>query len=864
MSYYLYMYEIQNAFSKSHKSVLNCILHFITLGIGLSSFFRLIESIFENMSFILNFFYCFWLFNNIPADLWLPSVIYTFICWLSKSWFSFYSSIIGIILGYVLQDFSHYYTGENTFQSTYQNNKDSLYQLINHTVYLVPLMMERGKYMLYDIAKFFTNDYRVIEGKITKMENLESINNWVISQNPSKDHTTHWWYNDLPDKVKKMFEKIANSPEMNSSFRKLYPSNTWMVERIVGMDEIYVATYEHHNNSDTVFFKEHIDGPFGIFPLCSVYRTLVAINPNDYICTKFPTNPNNYTLDTGDIIGFDFNRKVHYIDANKGVSPKDYRIVLKIHYVVGPKILSPLVNLLAILNTIYDKIARNAFLFTLIPKTFSQKLLAHFILMCTDFYKNIELKLGFGNITWLLSSLFIKYIFKDSNQVFILLTSFIHYIRYISTYFVRNKISFYEFKRDCFFWKFIALGQLFFYYSLNLTSLLLIIIGFGLSILAYQRIGTDATYFGVELGIIKSPRSVSFPYGFIPHPMILGSCIAIYGIGMGLDSEYIWAIYTHLAFYILHGLQEHFDIHYANSGYLDEKYLEENTESNSKFIKTDRGNILHYILEMKDDYEQIIVAIAGHGGHASSDLLISNNRYVYFKKKIGYCGIDLEGQGKSSGIRAVHSDLLNTTSHDVLLVLNKIREIYPNVKIILSGFSLGGGVALNVALKYPNLIDKLVLQNPYFKVREKLEPSKSKNIILQLMSHFMPYSLLPFPKNLIKNYNEDFYQKFVDDPLCWCGSMRFSTVCSAQKLSDWNISNIYKLKIPTLVQLSLNDQLLCPLFTKSIFTNLNQVELIEYEDAGHDYFENDDITQNFIADGFKWVENSSVDDKICF
>ena len=118
MSYYLYMYEIQNSFSKSHKSVLNCILHFIFLTIGMSSFFSLIESIFKNISFILTFFYCFWLFNNIPTDIWLPSVIYTFICWLGKSWFSFYSSIIGIILSYVLQKFSNYYSGEQTYQST--------------------------------------------------------------------------------------------------------------------------------------------------------------------------------------------------------------------------------------------------------------------------------------------------------------------------------------------------------------------------------------------------------------------------------------------------------------------------------------------------------------------------------------------------------------------------------------------------------------------------------------------------------------------------------------------------------------------------------------------------------------------------
>ena len=346
-------------FQKSHKSVLNCILNFITLAIGLSSFFSLIENFFKNSSFILIFINCLWLFNNIPTDIWLPSVIYTFICWLGKSWFSFYSSIIGIILGYVLQKFSDYYTEEQTFQSTYQNDNESMEQQIYHTIYFIPLMIDRGKYMLYDIAKFFTNDYRVIEGKITKMENLESINDWVISQSPSKDHNTHWWYNELPSKIKKIFEKIANSPEINSSFRKLYPSNTWIVNRIVEMDEINLIT--SNNKSDAIFCKPRVDGPFGIFPLCSVFRIYIPINQNNTEI-EFPTNPNKYSLDIGNIIGFDYNRKVYSIDINECETSKDYNTVLKIHYIVGPKLLLPLVNLLKVLNIVHIKLIRNEFL----------------------------------------------------------------------------------------------------------------------------------------------------------------------------------------------------------------------------------------------------------------------------------------------------------------------------------------------------------------------------------------------------------------------------------------------------------------------------------------------------------------------
>ena len=49
---------------------------------------------------------------------------------------------------------------------------------------------------------------------------------------------------------------------------------------------------------------------------------------------------------------------------------------------------------------------------------------------------------------------------------------------------------------------FVGIGQLFFYYSSDLTSVLLIIIGLGLSILSYQRINKYTTDFTMELEIL--------------------------------------------------------------------------------------------------------------------------------------------------------------------------------------------------------------------------------------------------------------------------------------------------------------------------------------------------------------------------
>ena len=76
------------------------------------------------------------------------------------------------------------------------------------------------------------------------------------------------------------------------------------------MNEIYVASSNAGISSDGVFYTRHVDGPFSVFPLCSVYRCVVAVNFNREIETRFPQLPLNLTLSSGDAVAFDYNREV--------------------------------------------------------------------------------------------------------------------------------------------------------------------------------------------------------------------------------------------------------------------------------------------------------------------------------------------------------------------------------------------------------------------------------------------------------------------------------------------------------------------------------------------------------------------------
>eukprot|EP00960_Hanusia_phi_P077987 768765-Hanusia_phi.AAC.4 len=109
-----------------------------------------------------------------------------------------------------------------------------------------------------------------------------------------------------------------------------------------------------------------------------------------------------------------------------------------------------------------------------------------------------------------------------------------------------------------------------------------------------RQLGVDGTYFGIELGYVKVRRGTveggsgrrkksgtearaegllslqaskhyvqKFPYGVIPHPMILSQCVAMIGFmrAEAFRASWPYLVPAHVCLYLVHMLQEHFDIH---------------------------------------------------------------------------------------------------------------------------------------------------------------------------------------------------------------------------------------------------------------------------------------------------------------
>jgi len=188
----------------------------------------------------------------------------------------------------VIQELSHYVFNEKTYQSTYLFKKGKVFKSLYHTLYLQPLVLNT---INEKFLKIFTNQDRTIYVNIkeeTLRQDMNDIEKWVYSQNPTKEHTTHWWKSDLPKNLQFSFDRLSDSKEFKDAVYEKFDPKVYDIEVADGMNEIYVAAFSHNSNSDTVFYTKHIDGPLGLFPFANVYRTLIAITDNEYIRTRFP------------------------------------------------------------------------------------------------------------------------------------------------------------------------------------------------------------------------------------------------------------------------------------------------------------------------------------------------------------------------------------------------------------------------------------------------------------------------------------------------------------------------------------------------------------------------------------------------
>ena len=558
------MYKnIKREFNKYHNSTINILLHIFTTHLGIYGFINLI-SIWKT-SYFLIVIYLIFILLNIPIYLSICTcsfIIYSLNC----SSIDINTCISFICFSYIFQELSHIICSEPTFESSYLNKYNvDLNKMLKHNLLLLPLVQDNGIDLFFKLMKYTLYNYdRIIIGKVNNNVIMDKLGKLYDFNNLPKS-TIHYWKKELKNKYLDYFNILQYSNEIINGIYEKFPKNEYSIIHIDNMNDIYICCIETKLNSDKVFYMQHIDGPWGFFPFVSIYRTILAINENNIVRTTFPSTKKSNIMSNGDFNSFDYHREIHVISNENNIVATNRRIVLKFHYCIVPKGLELYGHFLKNLSVLYNTWARNNFLQTINPNTIWSKINVICILVSTFVARLYQQHIGISNSMYLILCCIINKFYPDS---FLIMTSFIHYLKYIITYWERDNLSYNDFVRDVIFFKFIAWIQILIKInSFDILYLLPFFVGVSISMIATFRLGKIRTYFGTELKLVQFKKISKFPYGYIPHPMITGQLIALLSLALHPNwfSKYTWLLPTHMLLYSLHCLQEIYDFHKIKS-----------------------------------------------------------------------------------------------------------------------------------------------------------------------------------------------------------------------------------------------------------------------------------------------------------
>ena len=164
------------------------------------------------------------------------------------------------------------------------------------------------------------NKIKFIHFVTNNKESIDNIYNYLDLNVNTEKNSKHFWNEDINNDLQKEISIINNEILYNLDEGYKY---------VPSMTELYYSS-KSNQNSDRQYVDNHMDGPFYA---CNLYRALVIVNGNKNIDTYFPDANKIINLQKYDIVLFDYNNELHYIDVNDKDRDDSQRIIIKLHYV---------------------------------------------------------------------------------------------------------------------------------------------------------------------------------------------------------------------------------------------------------------------------------------------------------------------------------------------------------------------------------------------------------------------------------------------------------------------------------------------------------------------------------------------------
>jgi alpha-beta hydrolase superfamily lysophospholipase len=274
-------------------------------------------------------------------------------------------------------------------------------------------------------------------------------------------------------------------------------------------------------------------------------------------------------------------------------------------------------------------------------------------------------------------------------------------------------------------------------------------------------------------------------------------------------------------------------------------------ETTGNFTSQDGLKIFYRSYQADNERARLVIA-HGLGEHSGR---YGNVVERLLPKGITIWALDLRGHGHSDGWRG-HVSTFDLYLSELRTMVEIAREGGPDaIKIFLLGHSMGGLIALNFALRFPEIIDGVIASSPTLGLAVKLPAIKSA--LGKIMSSIWPSLSLGNELDASKiSHDEEVVRAYEKDPLVHdrVSARWFTEFLSAMETTNQLAS---KIKVPILMQVAGDDHLVSIQSSKTFFEKLylEDKTLHFYDDLYHEiYNEGEDRRAKVLTDLETWLE----------
>lgn len=244
----------------------------------------------------------------------------------------------------------------------------------------------------------------------------------------------------------------------------------------------------------------------------------------------------------------------------------------------------------------------------------------------------------------------------------------------------------------------------------------------------------------------------------------------------------------------------------------------------------------------------VVVIVHGFSDHCGR---YANLVEALLRRHFAVYSYDLRGHGQSAGQRG-HIDHFDDYRQDTHIFINYVSEQQPDIPFFLFGHSMGGLIALDQALHFPEGLSGVIasaahLGNP--------PVSKAKLKLGRLMSRIWPsFSMDAGLDESGLSRNETAVQAYRDDPLVHGkGSARLAA--ELETAVDETQANAHQFKPPLLIYFGTEDRLTNPEDSQRFYNNVRNADkrIIIYE-GGHHENHNDIHSERVVIEVAQWIE----------